>query len=316
MRCCYGVKYSVNGRYSAERAVGVSSNCGEYLSKKQTECWLCRDPRLRYLTRPVPWRSLLPFASTRSFHSRGGRPRQRQVGGAHFTLSRPNIWSGRILSRSSPTLHCHPISTQTSRPRYSFHRTPSSAWGHSPAITRGRGFARRSYTSPHAATMPLAERDVNTQHQRPLARGKRLPAAGYVTDENATPSPVVARMKETPTSPQRFFTPTKASTAKNTPPSATIQPRVHPHLNRDTPRSRIQGSKLPRRNAATPTAKPAYNPPISKWNLPVANAPGPEKTMNALQTSPSSPTPIEVTVNQSLVCAHHDRSFAVCSHVI
>lgn len=118
--------------------------------------------------------------------------------------------------------------------------------------------------------MPLAERDVNLQHQLPLTRGKRLPTAGSVTDENSAPSPSIPRAKTTPTQPQRFLAPTKASVAKNTPPPSVDRTRAQPHLGRSTPLSQPHTSGLPRRNTATPTPKAAFSPLISRWNASAA----------------------------------------------
>ena len=123
-------------------------------------------------------------------------------------------------------------------------------------------------TSPHAPAMPLAERDINTQHHLHLTRCKRLPAASSVTDENATLSPTTPRAKDSPTHQQRFLAPTKASVAKNTPPPSADRARIQPPSSKSIPSP--HGSKLPRRNAATPTPKSPLSPPISKWNRCVA----------------------------------------------
>jgi hypothetical protein len=151
--------------------------------------------------------------------------------------------------------------------------------------------------------MPLAERDVNMQRQRPLTRGKRLHTAGSVSDENTAPAIAIARAHETPTCQQRFFTPTKASAAKYTPSPVTAQPRVQTKSGRNTPLSQTHGSKLPRRNVATPTARPAYDPPISRWNLSTTTRPNPrpEKATDALPASPSSPSSRETAHDRSLV---------------
>jgi hypothetical protein len=116
--------------------------------------------------------------------------------------------------------------------------------------------------------MPLAERDINTQHHLHLTRCKRLPAAASVTDENAAISPTIPRAKDSPTGHQRFLAPTKSSVAKNTPPPPTDRTRVQPVSSKSN--SSPHGSKLPRRNAATPTPKSPLSPPISKWNRCVA----------------------------------------------
>lgn len=116
--------------------------------------------------------------------------------------------------------------------------------------------------------MPLAERDINTQHHLPLTRCKRLPATGSVTDENAALSPTVPRAKTPPTNQQRFLAPTEASVAKNTPPSSADRTPVQPAVGKSNPSP--YGSKLPRRNAATPTPKSPLSPPVSKWNRCVA----------------------------------------------
>jgi hypothetical protein len=151
--------------------------------------------------------------------------------------------------------------------------------------------------------MPLAERDVNTQRQRPLTRGKRLHTAASVTDENAAPSLAFARAYETPTRPQRFFTPTKASTAKNTPSPAFTQPRSQPHSGRNTPHSHNQNSKIPRRNLVTPTATPAYAPPISKWNLSATTdlKSRSERVADTLLSSPCPSSSREAAHDRSLV---------------
>jgi len=112
--------------------------------------------------------------------------------------------------------------------------------------------------------MPLAERDINTQHHLHLTRCKRLPASAPVTDENAALSPTIPRAKDSPTHQQRFLAPTKASVAKNTPPPSADRTRVQPASSKSF--SSPLGSKLPRRNAVTPTQKSPLSPPISKWN--------------------------------------------------
>lgn len=152
------------------------------------------------------------------------------------------------------------------------------------------------------SNMPLAERDPNSHRQRPLT-GKRLHVAASVTDENAVPSSARLRAQVTPTSQQRFFAPTKASSAKNTPSPAIDQPSARPHSGRITTRSQTQGSKIPRRNAATPTPKPAYDPPISKWNLSVAgNLTAKSKnTADSLPSSPDSLTSRRIAFDRSLV---------------
>ena len=158
-------------------------------------------------------------------------------------------------------------------------------------------------TSPHAATMPLAERDVNTQRQRPHTRGKRLHTAAPAADENAAPSLAIARAHETPTRQQRFLTPTKASAAKNTPSPAITQPRAQLHSGRNTPHSQPQSSKIPRRNLATPTSKPALDPPISKWNLSATSKLNSrsETVANTLTTSPYHQSSRDVADDRSLV---------------
>lgn len=155
---------------------------------------------------------------------------------------------------------------------------------------------------PFPSIMPLAERDPNAHRQRPLP-GKRVHVAASVIDENAVPSPAKLRAQETPTRQQRFFAPTKASAAKNTPSSATDQPRAQTYSGRITPRSQTQSSKIPRRNAATPTPKPAYDPPISKWNLSVAGnlTAQSKKTADSLPSSPDSPTSRRIAFDRSLV---------------
>ena len=166
--------------------------------------------------------------------------------------------------------------------------------------------------------MPLAERDVNTQRQRPPTRGKRLHTAGSVTDENAAPPLAIARAYVTPTRQQRFFTPTKASAAKHTPSPVTAQPRAQPHSGRNTPLSQTYGSKLPRRNVATPTARPAYDPPISKWNLSTATnlKSRPEKIADTLPTSPISPNSQEPVHDRSSLVRKTIRFAAkICSQV-
>ena len=152
--------------------------------------------------------------------------------------------------------------------------------------------------------MPLAERDVNTQRQRPLTRGKRLHTAASVTDENTAPPLAIARPQETPTRQQRFFTPTKASAAKNTPSPTIVQPRTQLHSGRSTPHSQQQSSKIPRRNLPTPAARPAYDPPISKWNLTAASNLNlrSERVADSLPASPCPQTALEAAHDRSLVC--------------
>jgi hypothetical protein len=218
------------------------------------------------------------------------------------------------------------VSSQSSIPEYSrfkpcayviyCHRTSVAVRDQEPS-SRDRGIARRQ-TSPHAATMPLAERDINTQRQRPLTRGKRLHTAGSVTDENADPPLAIARLYETPTRQQRFFTPTKASAAKHTPSPVTGQPRAQPHSGRITPLSQTYGSKLPRRNLATPTARPAYDPPISKWNLSTATnlKSRPEKVADTLPASPVSPSSQRFAHDRSsLVRKSIQLATKICSQV-
>jgi len=143
---------------------------------------------------------------------------------------------------------------------------------------------------------------VNTQRQRPLTRGKRLHTAASVTDENSTPSLAFARAHETPTRQQRFFTPTKASAAKNTPSPAILQqPGSQPHSGRATPHSQQQSSKIPRRNLPTPKSKPAYDPPISKWNLNAATNLNSRAERVANTPSPFSPSSRKAAHDRSLV---------------
>ncbi|KAM0720631.1 hypothetical protein Q7P37_004768 [Cladosporium fusiforme] len=104
--------------------------------------------------------------------------------------------------------------------------------------------------------MPLAERDVNSQHHQSSTRAKRLPAAGH---ENAPPSSKIHGVRVTPAR-QRFFAATKASAAKTSPPSSADRTR-QPHSN-TTPHSQTPSSKLPRRNVAASK----LTPPTSKWN--------------------------------------------------
>jgi hypothetical protein len=135
--------------------------------------------------------------------------------------------------------------------------------------------------------MPLAELDANLQHQRE-PRGKRMHAAGPARNENLFAS---------------HMAPTKAFVAKNAPPPATERPRGQLHSGRNTPQSQAQNSKIPRRNAATPTPKPAYSPPISKWNLSATEnlTAQPIKTVKTLQASPCPPTSRRTGYDQSLV---------------
>lgn len=147
----------------------------------------------------------------------------------------------------------------------------------------------------------LAERDVNLQHQLPLTRGKRLPAAGSVAHENSALSPSIPRAKATPTQPQRFLAPTKASVAKNTPPPSVDRTRAQPHSGRSTPLSQPHTSRLPRRNAATPTPKPAFSPPLSRWNASATPVVYADSSADSQRSSPS-PSPCGGAVNdQSLV---------------
>jgi hypothetical protein len=138
--------------------------------------------------------------------------------------------------------------------------------------------------------MPLAERDINTQHHRPLTRGKRLHAAVSVMGENAVPSSSVVRAQETPTRQQRFHAPTKASAAKYTPSPTADHPRALSHSHRDTPLSQTQTTKIPRRNVDTHTPKPAYDPPVSKWNL-SATTNLAARSDRTFDTRPASPSP-------------------------
>ena len=147
--------------------------------------------------------------------------------------------------------------------------------------------------------MPLAERDINTQHHIPLTRCKRLPASRSVTDENAALSPTIPRAKDSPTTnQQRFLAPTKASVAKNTPPPPTDRTRVQPSSGKSTSSPSPHGSKLPRRNAVTPTPKSSLCPPISKWNRSVEDS-----NSRAEPSSSPYPSPFSETANDhSLVC--------------
>jgi hypothetical protein len=201
-----------------------------------------------------------------------------------------NISSSDLAPTLLISFHRHSVSTRHQ------HRSPLGVAEASHGIAPPQ-------TSPHAATMPLAERDVNTQRQRPLTRGKRLHTAASVTDENSTPSLAFARAHETPTRQQRFFTPTKASAAKNTPSPAILQPGSQPHSGRTTPHAQQQSSKIPRRNLPTPKSKPAYDPPISKWNLNAATNLNSrtERVANTLPTSPFSPSSREAARDRSLV---------------
>ena len=150
--------------------------------------------------------------------------------------------------------------------------------------------------------MPLAERDINTQHHLPLTRCKRLPASRSVTDENAALSPTIPRAKESPTTnQQRFLAPTKASVAKNTPPPPTDRTRVQPASGKSI--SSPHGSKLPRRNAATPTPKSPLSPPISKWHRCVASDCVDDSNSRADPSSSPYPSPFSENENDhSLVC--------------
>lgn len=188
----------------------------------------------------------------------------------------------------------------------SFHRTSASTRHQQrspPGVAEASHGIAPPKTSHLAATMPLAERDVNTQRQRPHTRGKRLHTAAPAADENAAPSLAIARAHETPTRQQRFLTPTKASAAKNTPSPAITQPRAQLHSGRNTPHSQPQSSKIPRRNLATPTSKPALDPPISKWNLSAAtnlySRSG--RPNNTPTTSPYPPSSRDAADDRSLV---------------
>ena len=188
----------------------------------------------------------------------------------------------------------------------SFHRTSASTRHQQrspPGVAEASHGIAPPKTSHLAATMPLAERDVNTQRQRPLTRGKRLHTAASVTDENAAPSLPMTRAYETPTRQQRFLTPTKASAAKKTPSPATVQSRMQPHPGRNTPQSQKQSSKIPRRNLATPTFKPSYDPPISRWNLSAANNFNlrPERAVDSLSASPCPPSSHQAAHDRLLV---------------
>jgi hypothetical protein len=165
--------------------------------------------------------------------------------------------------------------------------------------------------------MPLAERDINTQHHLPLTRCKRLPASRSVTDENAALPPNVPRAKDSPTTNhQRFLAPTKASVAKNTPPPPTDRTRVQPAPARST--SSPHGSKLARRNAATPTPKSPLSPPISKWNRCVATDCVDDSNSRAEPSSSPCPSPFSETANDhSLVRrATLSQAFDLDSHAV
>jgi hypothetical protein len=146
--------------------------------------------------------------------------------------------------------------------------------------------------------MPLAERDINTQHHPPLTRCKRLPASRSVTEENAAIPPNVPRAKDSPTiNHQRFLAPTKASVAKNTPPPPTDRTRGQPPPGRSI--SSPHGSKLPRRNATTPTPNSLLSPPISKWNRCVATDCVDDSNSRAGPSSSPYPSPFSETTNHN-----------------
>lgn len=146
--------------------------------------------------------------------------------------------------------------------------------------------------------MPLAERDINTQHHLHLTRCKRLPASGSVTDENAALSPTVPRAKDSTVNQQRFLAPTKSSVAKNTPPS-TDRTRVQPASSKSF--SSPLGTKLPRRNPVTPTQKSPLSPPISKWNRCVATDCIDESHIRGEPSSSPYPSSSETANDHSLV---------------
>jgi hypothetical protein len=163
--------------------------------------------------------------------------------------------------------------------------------------------------------MPLAERDINTQHHLHLTRCKRLPASGSVTDENAALSPTVPRAKDSPVNQQRFLAPTKSSVAKNTPPS-TDRTRVQPASSKSF--SSPLGTKLPRRNPVTPTQKSPLSPPISKWNRCVATDCVDDSNSRAEPSSSPCPSPFSETANDhSLVRrATLSQAFDLDSHAV
>lgn len=149
------------------------------------------------------------------------------------------------------------------------------------------------FAAPRAATMPLAERDVNSQHHQSSTRAKRLPAAGH---ENAPPSSNTSGVRVTPAR-QRFFAATKASAAKTSPPSSADRTR-QPHSNNTTPHSQTPGSRLPCRNVAAPK----LTPPSSKWNPTSARRFNHlENTSEDAQVSPCAREAPQ-TADQSLVC--------------
>lgn len=152
--------------------------------------------------------------------------------------------------------------------------------------------------------MPLAERDVNSQqHHQSSTRAKRLPAAGH---ENSAPSPKTPTVQVAPARQQRFFAPTKASAAKNTPPSSTDRTRAQPHSSRSTPQSRTPASKLPRRYVATST----LTPPTSRWNpASTGRFKHLEDSVNDAQVSPCVRQPHEAPDDQSLVCCFTSLCF-------
>ena len=164
-------------------------------------------------------------------------------------------------------------------------------------------------TSLHVPAMPLAERDINTQHHLHLTRCKRLPAAASVTDENATLSPTTPRAKDSPTHQQRFLAPTKASVAKNTPPPSADRARVQPPSSKSI--SSPHGSKLPRRNAATPTPKSPLFPPVSKWNRCVATDCIEDSTSHSRPPSSSYISTLGGTANDSPLVRRNSPSRAL-----
>lgn len=226
----------------------------------------------------------------------------------HTTLS----WSLHLLLQS-PTqhntllqFHAHAIFPlfASAAVSISYHSSTPSAQVSGLAEASHYSKPTAHQTSPHAATMPLAERDMNLPHQLPLTRGKRLPAAGSVTNENSAHSPSIPRAKATPTQSQRFLPPTKASVAKNTPSRSVDRTRGQPHSGRSTPLSQPHNSRLPRRNTATPTPKPAFSPPISRRDASASTGHFVYADSSAdSQRSSPSPSPYSRTVNdQASVC--------------
>lgn len=240
-------------------------------------------------------RSFLPFVHIKQW-------RKAQVACIH---PKPGLFCSSLVALCNHQ-HTHTINDPPNPSRILFPFVPkpplptSSYSSPSPVAYLGRRSPGTSsiqlFTVPRATTMPLAERDVNSQHHQPSTRAKRLPAAGH---ENAAPSPNASSLRETAARSQRFFAPTKASAAKTTPPSLTDRTRAQPQSSRSTPHAQRPVSKLPRRNIVAPAITPLaskLNPALS-GRLVHSKDPAEDA-----QASPCAREAHETADYQSLVC--------------